>query len=501
MGRIGAVSRIAGLVGMTLACGLQGKAHAQNAPGIQQLEQQLQQQQQQLESLQRELQRLQSQRSAAPATPTTATTATTVPTVAPAPHTAEALTSSFGPSGFTLRSADGANVIHLRGNVSVDGRFFTDGKTRTAADTWLVRKLRPTLEGTLGGRYDFRFMPDFGQGKAILQDGWADARIRPWLIFEVGKFKAPVGLERLQLEQNARFIEAGLPADLLPYRDLGMKVGGTLASGLLSYDIGNVDGAPDGLSMDGNAVPDANSTGHFTWEARVFAQPFLHTPIAGLQQLGLGAAETYVTARGAATATGTTSLLASYKTPGMQPLFSYRSNTASGYNNATIAAGVHRRLVPQAWYYYGPVGLLAEYALETQQVQRQISPGSERHATLQNSAWQVQGYWYLTGEQESYTTAGPRRAFGSGGPGAWELVARYSEIRFDAQTFSDATASFADPASAPRAARAIGVGLNWYLTQNFKVQLDYEVTHFEGGAPAGNRPAERVLTSQFSLIF
>jgi hypothetical protein len=43
--------------------------------------------------------------------------------------------------------------------------------------------------------------------------------------------------------------------------------------------------------------------------------------------------------------------------------------------------------------------------------------------------------------------------------------------------------------------------VNWYLNSNFKTQLDYEVTRYVGGAIAGNCPAERVLISQFALIF
>jgi len=39
------------------------------------------------------------------------------------------------------------------------------------------------------------------------------------------------------------------------------------------------------------------------------------------------------------------------------------------------------------------------------------------------------------------------------------------------------------------------------MNANFKIQLDYEVTRYEGGAILGNRPDERVLISQFALIF
>jgi phosphate-selective porin OprO/OprP len=409
----------------------------------------------------------------------------------------------FGPDGFTLSSSDGANVVRLRGNVSVDGRYFTDSHTPPTADTWLVRRLRPTLEGTLDGRYDFRIMPDFGQGKTIVQDAWAAARVRPWLVLTAGKFKAPLGLERLQSEQFARFVEPSLTADLLPYRDLGFKVGGTFRNGFLTYDLGVFDGVLDAGSSDGNTSPDLNSTGKFTWEGRAFAKPFISFDGSFLQGLGVGVAGSYVNNRGGGTSAGASSLLASYKTTGQQPLFSYRSNTqaSAAPGNATIAQGIERRLTPQFFYYYGPVGLLGEYVKVDQQVQRLVSAGNERHGTLSNNAWQLQASFFITGEDEAYDKAAPRHDVGHGGLGAWELVARYHAIHFDSAAFEGGANSFANPATAARAAHAAGVGINWYLNRNFKTQLDYEITHFEGGFASGNRPNEQVLTSQFALIF
>jgi phosphate-selective porin OprO/OprP len=442
------------------------------------------------------------QRAAASAPPVSSTAgplaATPTPSFTP-------LLANFGPQGFALQTADGDNQIRLRGNLSVDDRDFTDAHTPTTADTWLIRKLRPTLEGTVGGIFDFRFMPDFGLGKTIIQDAWADARVQPWLVFTFGKFKVPVGLERLQLEQFARFIEPSLTADLLPYRDLGAQVSGSFGGGLLNYAVGQFDGAVDGGSTDGNSVPDANSTGKFTWHARIYSKPFLRTNWGPLQGLGLGVAATYVNWKGVATATTTTSLLASYKTTGQQSMFSYRANTATGVaaNNATIADGLERRLIPQFYYSYRMVGLLGEYVSEDQQVARTVSAAGVRQATLHDTAEQLQLAVFLTGEDEGFDRATPRHDFGlgAGGPGAWEWVARYHELHFDRAAFDGGANSFANPTSAPVAAYAWGTGVNWYLNRNFKIQLDYEVTRFEGGAPVGDRPDERVLTSQFALIY
>jgi phosphate-selective porin OprO and OprP len=413
-----------------------------------------------------------------------------------------ALSGNFGPEGFTFETEDGENVIHLRGNLSLDYRRFDDSYTPETADTFLVRRARPTIEGTLDGIFDFRLMPDFAQGKTVLQDAWVAARAESWLVFQVGKFKSPVGLERLQLEEFSRFIEASLTSDLLPYRDIGFEVRGDIAKGLFTYQVGVFDGAPDGQSTESNSTPDFNTTGKFVWVGRLFAKPFRLSDWQALKAFGIGVAATYVDASGTTTPTSTTSLLANYKTTGQQPLFSYRSNTANGFNNATIASGIERRLVPQANYYIGPFGLLAEYVQADQQVSRQLTAASSRSATLHNHAWQVQGYFFLTGEKETYDQPiVPNRSVTQGGIGAWELVARYHELHFDDAAFTGGANSFANPATAARNAHAFGVGINWYLAQNFRLQFDFEQTSFEGGAANGDRPDERVLTTQFMLVF
>ena len=67
--------------------------------------------------------------------------------------------------GFRIQSADAQNVVRLRGVLQFDGRYFPDDITPATADTWLLRRVRPILEGTVNGIYDFRFTPDFAQGE------------------------------------------------------------------------------------------------------------------------------------------------------------------------------------------------------------------------------------------------------------------------------------------------------------------------------------------------
>jgi phosphate-selective porin OprO and OprP len=76
-----------------------------------------------------------------------------------------------------------------------------------------------------------------------------------------------------------------------------------------------------------------------------------------------------------------------------------------------------------------------------------------------------------------------------------------SPISFDPDAFTGGSASFANPTTSARAARAAGLGVNWYLNQNFKWQIDYELTRYDGGATNGDRPDERAALTRFSLVF
>jgi phosphate-selective porin OprO/OprP len=193
-------------------------------------------------------------------------------------------------------------------------------------------------------------------------------------------------------------------------------------------------------------------------------------------------------------------LLPSYKTAGGQnAFFSYRTGTTGTY-----ADGVRSRWTPQAYYFVGPFGALAEYVRTEQEVTRQLTPTSKRSGRVDNSAYQVLVSYFLTGEKASYNSFAPRSTFrlGSPGWGAWELAARYSELAVDSAAFTGGAQSFSDPTAAARRASAWAIGLNWWLNANVKWVLDYEVTRFDGGAVGGaDRPNERALATRFALAF
>lgn len=406
-------------------------------------------------------------------------------------------------NGFSIQSADNKNVIKLKGNFQLDGRWFSDQATPTTANTWLLRRVRPYIEGTVNGNYDFRLMPEFAGGRAIILDAYVAARLQPWAVIQAGKFKSPVGLERLQPDQYTRFLELGFPSSLAPNRDIGLQFSGAVFNGALNYAVGYFNGTTDGSSTDNNSpTADVDNDGKKDIAVRLFSHPFLNSDNFYLRGLGLGIAGSTVNSTGSVTNT----LLPSYRTPGQQALFAYRANSATGTtpNNATYADGDRTRIAPQAYYYLNRLGVIAEYTRVSQDVSRQISAATKASDKVDVEAWQVSASFFLTGEEASYNSFTPGSTFsiGKSGWGAWEVVARYHELKIGDVAFADGANSFADPATQPRKASAIGVGVNWYLNQNVKWQLNYEVTHFDGGAAAGgDRNDERAILTRFALVF
>jgi len=442
-------------------------------------------------------------------------------------------------NGFGIESADGKNSIKLGGLIQYDYRGFNqdanDVRNRSDAragsldavtgfhdanDTWLARRLRPNIQGTLFGKYDYRFQEEFAGGSASVVDAYIDGRFDPAFKVRVGKYMPFVGLELLQSGDDIKFIERSYVSNnILPNRDQGIAVYGDVLNNKLNYAFGYNNGVVDG----GNASTTSEFDSKKEVTARLFATPF-KDDVNALSGFGFGIAATYTDATAeknlnftdTSAADGTRNGLPSYVTNGQQTFFRY--------SPATVADGKRLRVAPQAYYYNGPFGLLAEYARVSQDVslasggspaagagssgtgaastaQSTILAGSNK--TLNNDAWQIAATYLLTGEDSSFKSIKPKNDFDldKGGWGAWELALRYSELSVDSDTFknsngtlasqtsADAIAkladSFADPTLSARKAKTWTAGINWYLNSNAKIVLNYEQTSFDGGAATG----------------
>lgn len=399
---------------------------------------------------------------------------------------------SIGAGGFQVRSADTNFLLKIRGYVQADARFYLgDNFPGRADDTFLLRRVRPIFEGTVFEKYDYRVMLDFGSGASasaanngFVQDAYLNARFLAPLQLQAGKFKEPVGLERLQSGANLLFVERGFPTQLVPNRDAGFQAHGDVRDELVGYAIGVFNGIADGGSGDfETADGDKDVAG------RIFAHPFKDTEIEALRGVGFGLAGTFGHQEGA---------LRTFASPGQQRFFAYRTGAGTSPATANVVAdGNHGRLAPQGYYYWGPFGAFAEYVVSEQVVRR--DDGAHTFARLRHTAWQLAGSWFITGEDNSWKAVSPRRPFhpGAGGWGAWEIAGRVGQLDVD----DDAFPLFANPDTSATKATAWGVGLNWHLNRNVKVNVNYDQTRFSGGDNPLLNQTERVILARAQIAW
>jgi phosphate-selective porin OprO/OprP len=406
---------------------------------------------------------------------------------------------TVGANGITFESANTNFAVSLHGVVQLDTRTFQNDNNVPGNSAFLLRRARPILTGTVYRDFDYNFTPDFGNGTAgnasaaatpIIYDAYVNYRYSPALQIEAGKFKAPVGLEQLQSDVNLSFNERSLVTDLVPNRDLGFEVHGEVKGGLISYAAGVFNGVGDARNSSNYSFQDNREL-----DGRLFVQPFKASSRPGWQNLGVGVGGDWGTASitntlGLPSSTGGGSTSAGYFTEGQQQFFAY--------NSTVVARSAHWRISPQASYYYGPLGLLAEYVVSAQGVEN-TSTLPIHAAYLQNTAWEVSGGWVLTGENASFNGVIPKHPFDprQGHWGAWQVVGRYEELNVDPKAFSG---GFANSASAS-AAQAWAVGLNWYLNQNIRADASYAHTTFTGGESAVATSAPGSVSSHPEDVF
>src|SRR6266542_594395 len=400
----------------------------------------------------------------------------------------EALKISVDERGFAVGSADGNNLIKLRGLHQVDSRFFLKDATGNNNDSFVLRRARPIFEGTVFRDFLLQLVPEFGGSSVQILEANINYRYSPELQLRVGKYKSPFSLEQLQSDPQALFIERGLPTGLTPNRDLGVQLWGEVFDGIFNYAAGVFNGVGDNRNSTNIDIDDDKEVA-----GRIFLHPFKKTD-RFLQGLGVGSAGTYGSAHGAAALPATTGgTLPGFTTDGQQQFFAYNPT-----NGVTIADGKHWRFSPQGYYYYGPFGLLGEYVISSQNVRNTVS------GQMRNKSWQIAGSYVLTGEDGSYRGVTPRRPLGSGGWGALELTGRYAVLDVD----PDAFPVFADARTSASSARSWTVGLNWWINKNIRATASFSRATFSGGGGAGTsapaivtRQPENVVQTRMQISF
>lgn len=397
------------------------------------------------------------------------------------------LAAGYQPGGFFIRDEKGEWLLRIGSYLQVDARFFPGDSSSLDPDQFLIRRARLYFEGSLGPWVDFKLQEDFAT-TATLFDAYADVKpFGRWARIRVGKFKTPVGLERLQSATVLPLVERGQPTNLVPIRGLGAEVWASYLDGTFGYELGAFDEAPDLSNVTGQAFDDFNFFG------RVYSQPFARSGIAWISGLGVGMAGSY----GRENGTFASNNLPVYRSFGQAAIFTYVQGAT--LPTTAIADGIASRWNPQASWYAGPFGVEFEYVSSRTPVTL-----GDVNDTLNNQAWAVTASYALTGEAESWRGIVPNEPFepiASGIPGRWgafEIVGRIDGMRIDPDAFR---LGFADPGRSIRRDFGFGGGVNWVWSRNVRFSLDYYHTDFKGGwnRDTWNRPTEDAVIGRFQF--
>ncbi|MEP6654743.1 MAG: porin, partial [Myxococcales bacterium] len=390
---------------------------------------------------------------------------------------------------FLIKSADSAYTLRFHGLLQTDSRWFlNDGALSDKADTFLIRKLRPGLGGTLFNFADFRFTPDFAGSAVAVFDAYTDLHPSPALRLRAGKFKTPLGLERLQNDAYLDLAERALTQNLTPQRDVGATIWGDVAEGVLRYDLGIFNGAADNTNPD----LDANHAKDFV--GRLLVQPFKVESLKSFGSLGVH----FAASTGNRFGTPAAPQLPQYRSGGQQVIFSYLAPT--NVDGVAFAHLRQTRLNPAVFYYFGGLGIFAEFVQSRQQIQKGnvVTSVTNRagHATLS----------YAFNGLNSLDGAAPLTRFdpSKGTWGALELAVRGNFLKIDDAVFG--SAQLASPSASVRRAAGGAVGVTWIPSLTTRLSLNYEQTRFKGGAAAPDksvidRKTENVLITRAQINF
>lgn len=410
-----------------------------------------------------------------------------------------------GPGGFAVRSADKSAQLRFHLQVQGDGRFWHGTTPAKVTETFFLRRAIPWIDGTLPGGISFLLAPDFSQiattntaaqgNSAInLPDAYFQLKVIDEVQLRVGKFRAPIGLERLQPTGQVFFNEFALATELTPLRDLGAQLQGDIAGGYVGYAAGIFNGAVD------NAYTDVDPSRYKDAGGLIYYKPFGPATPDLFQYAVFGVAGTAGRRHGGPQAAGQSTNLPTYKSPGGASIFSYKTGAKLDPTDTVIASGQQRRFNVHGYYSIGPAGILAEYLYSQQRVGL-----NGNNVAVGNQGFIAEASVFLFGGKASYSAATISSPFDlkAGTYGALELVGRVSQLKFDESAFgakTDDTKPVDEAASVKKATELAG-GLSYYWNRNVRFLFSYNHTSYKGGAAGADRPAENLFTGRAQLNY
>ncbi len=373
--------------------------------------------------------------------------------------------------GLHIASGDDAFQMDIGGRILFDMSWFDDpkywelGGSRVREESGVdFRRLRMNLQGTLYENYIYRLEVDFADSDVDLKDAYVGMKNIPYVgTVKVGQFVEPFGLENMTTSNNITFMERSLVNEALATdRTPGVGVETAFLNNRLTLAAGAF-----------NKWYDEKQHWHYT--TRVTGLPWYAEE--GRRLLHLGAAYSYLKPDSEVY----------FRTPPEADMGNYHMNTGNFPADKIEKFGLEAALV------YGPFSLQGEYMaaefdLSAPHRDFTLFP-VDHHFTHAHrfDGYYVQASYFLTGEHRPYDCEKgffgrlvPKKNFSlrNGGWGAWELALRYSTLDLTSENMRSGVAGGDED--------NITVGVNWYLTPNTRVMMNYVRADIDQSAYEGS---------------
>jgi phosphate-selective porin OprO/OprP len=374
-------------------------------------------------------------------------------------------------SGFSIKGANNLE-LQFKGYGQSAGYFGVADEKKIYTDQFVLRRARLDTRVKIGSNVQMRIHGEFASSPQFL-DVYLQLNLFDPLNLQLGIFKSPLSMERLQPATALLFSDFAYTALIAPNRDIGIQISGKPFGGILKYQAAVVNGAQDGSSSSGDRDDSKELVG------RVLLSPLAKNKQNIFSSFTLGVGGSYGMHEGEA--------LSNFKTSGRTNVFSYK--------NTCFSDGRLYRIAPQMQWFSGKVSLIGEYI----QNRFELADTNDLKTDLSNNAWAVStGLIILNGtrNEKGFKTDKPlsiaKKQFGG-----LELVARVHAINIDNASFK----GFASSTSSVSGILTLEGGFNWIVNDNARIHFACCNSQFKDGAASGNREPETVITLATDLFF
>ncbi len=364
---------------------------------------------------------------------------------------------AFWKEGLNFETPDKAFTMKIGGRIHFDSAWNSGDdelveKVGTLKDGVEFRRARIALSGTMYKKVEFKTQYDFAGGGFKYMDDkekvgtfsggqakWKDVYLGILDLpvvgnIRVGQFYEPFGLEEQTSSNYITFLERSLTSALVPSRKAGLMFHNSQLNDRMTWALGVFKGSDD----VGNRISD----GEYNFTARLTGLPWYEDK--GRRLLHLGAAY-------------------SRRNPNdAKVLFSDRPEVhiAPRYVDTKDITDVDDMdlMGAEAALVLGPFSLQGEFIHAGLNTADGTDPGF--------SGFYAMASYFLTGENRAYKSGlfsrvKPKKNFGAGGAGAWEVAARYSHLDLSDEEVEGGELD------------DITVGVNWYLNPNTRIMWNY----------------------------